>query len=213
MITYFFRNVKFNKNNLEKIEDFSSQQKYIQSCMPTLKHLHACKCPKCGCIDNFSFHCTYERNLSFVVSQKVVNYIVTVTRVICNSCLSTHALLPDFIVPYKIMSLCSICNIVKDAVSSSVLTVSDKLDISYQLIYRYISLLLSFFSNITILNNVNNYYPKIDKDFYLTDFVFTCNSDFCYDYYCFFKWYFLMDKFRNATYCPIYIGMAQSCST
>ena len=88
--------------------------------MPTLKDLHNCKCPKCGCIDNFSFHCTYDRNLSFVLNSEVVNYVVTVTRVICNSCSSTHAILPDFIVPYKIMSFCSICNIVKDAVSSSV---------------------------------------------------------------------------------------------
>lgn len=212
MISYFFKNVKFSKINLEKIQNYSSQQKYIQSFMPTLKDLHNCKCPKCGCIDNFSFHCTYDRNLSFVLNSEVVNYVVTVTRVICNSCSSTHAILPDFIVPYKIMSFCSICNIVKDAVSSSVLTISNKLKISYQLVYYYISLVKSFFPDVRILNNNNNFFD-FNEYVYLVDFICSCDSSFCFDYYCFFKWYFLMDKFRNDTSCSIYIGSAVSRST
>ena len=154
----------------------------------------------------------HKHYLSFVLNSEVVNYVVTVTRVICNSCSSTHAILPDFIVPYKIMSFCSICNIVKDAVSSSVLTISNKLKISYQLVYYYISLVKSFFPDVRILNNNNNFFD-FNEYVYLVDFICSCDSSFCFDYYCFFKWYFLMDKFRNDTSCSIYIGSAVSRST
>lgn len=213
MITYFLRNVKFNIKKLEEINNYSSQKKYIQQFMPTLKQLSNCKCPKCGAIDKFSFHCTYSRNISFCLSGKIVNFVVTVTRVKCDSCLSTHAILPDFIIPYKIMSCYGICRIVKEAVTSSVLTVCDKLQISYQLIYQYIFLLNSFFANVQILNNQNNYFEKFSEEIFWINLDFFVNVTFHYDYYYFFKWCFLMDRFRNQTYKPIYIGMAQSLPT
>ena len=214
MISYFFKNVKFDIKKLEKINDFSSQQKYIQSFIPTFNHLHSCKCPKCGAIDRFSFHCTYERNLSFVLNGTVVSFIVTITRVICNSCKSTHALLPDFIVPYKIMASFSICKIVKLALSSSALSISHSLNLSYQQIYNYISLFLSFFANVHILNNVYKYCSPFNEYIYIHDFSQICsNSNFLCDYYIFFKWLFLMSKFRNNSSCNIYIGFAESRST
>lgn len=213
MITYFFKNVKFNTKKLEEFNDYLSQQKYIQSFIPTLNHLHSCKCPKCGAIDRFSFHCTYERNLSFVLNGEIVSFIITITRVICNSCKSTHALLPDFISPYKIMASISICKIVKDALSS-VLHISNTLNISYQQIYNYITLFLSFFTNVSILNNAYKYLVPFNQEIYTDEFYQICiTSNFHYDYYIFFKWIFLMSKFRNDSSCNIYIGWAEDRST
>lgn len=212
MISYFFKNVKLNREYFENLTDFSSQTNYIQSLMPTLNDLHSCKCPKCGAIDRFSHHCNYMRNLSFCINDQIVNFKISVTRVICNSCNSTHAILPDFITPYKIMASFSICDIVKFAFSSSVLTVQKKLNISYQLIYHYISLFLSFLPNIAILNNFNSYSPDFYGFSFILDFDFY-DYNFFYDYISFFKWCFLMDKFRNSTYNIIYIGVAQSRST
>lgn len=213
MITYFFKKVNLNINKLEDLNDYSLQQKYIQSFMPILEQVRDCKCPACKAVNKFSFHCKYNRNLSFVLNGEIVNYTVTVTRVICKSCLSTHALLPDFIVPYKIMSSCSICKIVNEAIKTSVLSISNKLNISYKLVYYYISLLMAFFAQVNILNNEKMYFSQLNKNIYLTEFIISCDPNFRYDYYHSYRWCFLMDKFRNYASCPIHIGMAKSRST
>lgn len=209
MIQLNVKKVKSIIEILANIQNYSSRLHFVQSLMPTLNNLHNCKCPMCGSIDKFHSHCTYERNISFVLNDDVVNFRVTVTRVICDSCESTHALLPDFIVPYKIFSSCSICRIVNDAISSSVLAVAHKLSVSYQLIYYYISLYLSFFPNVSILNNANNYCHTFNETIYLEDFLsFCCDSKFRHEHFIFFKWIFLMSKFRNSNYNSIYIGVA-----
>lgn len=213
MITYFLRNVKLDVKKLENLTDYEHKCKYIQSFMPILKNIHNCKCPKCGAIDNFSFHCTYERNLSFCLNDSVQNFTVTVTRVICNSCSSTHALLPDFIVPYKIMASFSICKIVIESMHSSALAVSKKFSISYQLIYAYIALMLSFLPNITILHKIHNYSSVFTKSSLLINCDFCITLNFRFDYFHFFRWCFLMSKFRNTKSKEIYVGWAESPTT
>ena len=197
--TFDIKTLKKVKNPLE----------YLQKHMPTLNDLHECKCPKCGAINRFSHYCYYVRNLSFVFDDSVHNFKVTVERVICNSCKSTHALLPAFIVPYKIMAFQSICNIVKEASATSAYALSQKIGISFELIYQYITLFMSFFPNVNILNNANNYTPKFSEEkFVSARFMHLINISFQADYFSAFKWIFLMSKFRNSTYNSVYIGMA-----
>ncbi len=89
--------------------------------MPTLNDIKNCKCPKCHAKSNFSIHGHYNRNLVIISEDDNLchEYNVVVTRVICNSCGSTHALLPDFIIPYKSFSFDSIICIVEEVASSS----------------------------------------------------------------------------------------------
>ena len=211
MILLNKKNVKSIVKNLENIQEDNLRSDYVQSCMPTESDVHDCKCPNCGCKDNYKFYCTYRRNITFVINNEVINFRVIVTRIIWNSCDATHALLPYFIVPYKVYSFDAICSIVNDAANSSVLKVAEKLSISYQLIYNFISVFFLFYKNASILNNKNKYLSKLNKISYLKIFSSLClDNDFRFHHLIFFKWVFLMSKFQNTNYNSVSIGMPQN---
>lgn len=211
MILLNKKNVKSIVKNLENIQEDDLRSDYVQSCMPTESDVHDCKCPNCGCKDNYKYYCTYRRNITFVINNEVINFRVIVTRIICNSCDTTHALLPYFIVPYKVYSFDAICSIVNDAANSSALKVAEKLSISYQLIYNFISVFFLFYKNASILNNKNKYLSKLNKISYLKIFSSLClDNDFRFHHLIFFKWVFLMSKFQNTNYNSVSIGMPQN---
>ena len=98
----------------------SFSQNDIQKLMPSCEDIN-CNCPNCNARSNFSFHGSYNRNISFICEDRIYDFKVIVTRVICNSCGATHSLLPSFIVPYKIFSCDSILNVVSEVSTTSVI--------------------------------------------------------------------------------------------
>jgi transposase-like protein len=62
-------------------------------------------CPVCHSHGNLKIHSYYKRKLIDFVGGKPVYQEIMVTRVICESCGATHAILPDFIIPYSSYSL------------------------------------------------------------------------------------------------------------
>lgn len=62
-------------------------------------------CPKCGAIGKYIDYGSYGRYLISFESDKIAEHIVSILRVKCASCKSTHALLPYIIVPYSPYSL------------------------------------------------------------------------------------------------------------
>jgi len=83
IIAYLGRNVKdYRENFLRYLEELDLT------------------CPYCSCRVNF--HGTYERRIRI---EEIVEWL-TIQRVICKECRSTHAIIPDFIRPYKHYSAC-----------------------------------------------------------------------------------------------------------
>ena len=121
--------------------------------MPDITHLYSNVCPCCHAKNKLIKYGTYERNLSILEDNEVVNYKVVVQRVICTSCNHTHALLPNFIVPYKIMALFSIAQITQRAFISSAYKLAETINLSVQMIYTYMAIVLAFFDDFRILNN------------------------------------------------------------
>ena len=191
---------KINKNN------FSLTQQDVQDLMPSCEDIH-CNCPKCKAKSNFSYHGSYIRNISLIREEKNYDFQVKVTRVICNSCGSTHALLPAFIVPYKIFSLDSILYVVQNSMLSSVIALSEKLKISIALIYSFIALILGFFCHVDSLNREQNQYKDFNKTYFLLNCLTICNQEFNINFFNRYKWIFLMTKFQNQTSPPITIGI------
>ena len=210
MIIYF--NKKINSFLKFNIKNFTLTQEYIQELMPTCEDI-TCNCPNCNAHSNFSLHGAYTRNISFLIESKIYNFRVSVTRVRCNSCKSTHALLPNFIVPYKNFSFESILNIVTEACSSSVLKTAEKLQLSYQLIYSFINLLLLFFNYIDSLNREKELYSNFNKSFYLKNCLKICNINFKIIFFNRYKWIFLMTKCRNKLSPPFTIELNLIIST
>ena len=62
-------------------------------------------CPVCGSFGNCRIHAYYGRHLMDFISSKPVKSDICVLRVCCGSCGHTHAILPDFIIPYCSYSL------------------------------------------------------------------------------------------------------------
>jgi len=63
------------------------------------------RCPGCGAEKKLSLYSDYTRNLVSHDGEKVIESTVYPLRFKCASCKTTHALLPDIIVPYSPYSL------------------------------------------------------------------------------------------------------------
>ena len=213
MLIFFTKKINsFNKFSLVNFNQTEGNA-YIQGFMPKLTDIPLeCKCPNCSAVNNFTYHASYKRYISFNIDKEIITYTVNVIRVRCTSCDTTHALLPNFIVPYTIMSKDSILSIASSAAKSSVLKTASSLNITYQLIYSYIALLLSFFPNIDILNKLHIYTNNLTQQYYLYNCAELCNMTFCLDYIKYFRRPFLMQKYRNKAAGPPYIGVAQEPS-
>lgn len=87
-------------------------------------NIHDHPCPMCGSRHPiWKRHATYGRYLIGLDKGIVCCHSIVVTRFICQSCRSTHALLPEFVIPFKSHSLFFVLAVLKDYFLSS-LTVS-----------------------------------------------------------------------------------------
>ncbi len=61
-------------------------------------------CPKCKTNKFFKVHDSYSRNVCVFRNEKVERLEILIQRLLCTSCGTTHALLPDDIIPYAYYS-------------------------------------------------------------------------------------------------------------
>lgn len=102
-------------------------------------------CPCCHSKGNCRLHASYSRNLIDFLLGKTVYSNVVITRVICHSCHSTHAILPDFIIPYAGYSLFFILRVLAEyfAKLHTVDKLCSRFSISSSMLYRWLHLFLS----------------------------------------------------------------------
>ena len=217
MIICFYEKINnFDEKNLKNFKSYDDRSSYIQSLMPNISNLDKIVCPCCHAKNKLVKFGSYERNLSCFLDNSIENYKVKVNRVICKSCLHTHALLPNFIIPYKIMAIFSIAKIVQKTTKSSVYQLSKMINLSYQYIYSLIALILGFFYDFKILNNSKEYRrpQNFNQDYFLKNSIKYSEVIFRLDYFQFYNWVLFMQKFRNNFSPPITISisiMATSC--
>lgn len=123
-------------------------------------------CPKCGSVGLFHNHATYDRYL-FNNSEE----IITIQRIRCEVCESTHALLPDIIVPYRYFSSPFILKLfdlyLKESLSIS--KISSALNISFQAVESLINCYTKFHEErMKIINH--NLSRILDRDFMIDYF-------------------------------------------
>lgn len=97
-------------------------------------------CPRCGTLrPDWTKHAVYDRYLIGFEKNAVVCSTIEITRFMCSSCDSTHALLPEFIVPFKSHSLFFVLAVIKDLVTG-LHTIDDlcaKYEISRSTLYTW----------------------------------------------------------------------------
>lgn len=201
----------FSEKNLKSFSSYSERNSYIQSLMPDITDIHRNICPCCHAKNKLIKYGKYERNISILVNDTVENYRLSVQRVICNSCNHTHALLPNFIVPYKIMALFSIAKIVQRASISSAYKLAEAINLSVQMIYTYIAIVLAFFDDFKILNNSKEYYnpQNFNEKYFFINCVNLSQADYRFDFFEFYNWLLFMQKFRNNVSPPITISISK----
>ncbi len=99
-------------------------------------------CPKCGAKHSFIRHAVYERNVCYLNDNfEICEMKINILRLLCNSCNSTHAILPNDVVPYCIYTFsCMFHVLVQHFVEHcSVLKLCRKFKISFQpsILYPY----------------------------------------------------------------------------
>lgn len=129
-----------SRNNYNEILEFYGDWKY--------------QCPVCGAKHHLTRHGAYERYLIFPGDDAVLECIrMTVLRLKCTSCGSTHAVLPMDIIPFHQFSVQAVLIVLLSAVSprSSVPKAAGRMDISYQLAYAFVALYRRYEARILLI--------------------------------------------------------------
>lgn len=96
-------------------------------------------CPCCGSTNVIKWG-TYERNVIYWKDDNTLkSKVVTIQRIMCNSCNVTHAVLPLGIIPYKQFASEVITRILKEVTTMNIMKLSEQYCISESLIKNWIS--------------------------------------------------------------------------
>jgi len=97
-------------------------------------------CPNCGAKHpTWAYHDSYERCLISYENNTIVTETIDITRIICSSCNSTHAILPEVIIPFRSYSLLFVLSALKDYFTPgiTVAALCDKYQISPSTLYEW----------------------------------------------------------------------------
>lgn len=111
------------------------------------------RCPKCHSIGNYSVYGSYIRNIVYKDESGIKNEKTTILRVFCESCNTTHAILPNDVIPYGIYSFSFIMKLLSLHLvdNVSVLKIAKDFHISFELIYGYIKRFKLFLATIVLV--------------------------------------------------------------
>ncbi len=116
------------------------------------------ECPICHSTGNCKLHADYQRSIIDIVHGRPVYQQICVTRVICESCDHTHAILPDSIIPYAQYSLFFILRVLGEYFlhRRTVAVLCDAYGITASMLYRWRDLFLKSRSTyLAILDQMN----------------------------------------------------------
>ena len=121
------------KLNFLKITAYDLYKAYTRDFNP-----HRFSCPFCRTKHpGWKRHATYERYIISFENGKSVTYQVIIVRYRCSSCEHTHALLPEFLIPYRSYSILFILSVLKCYFSKSLTIekICEKYSISVSTVY------------------------------------------------------------------------------
>ena len=167
-------------------------------------------CPKCGAKHALTRHGCYERNILLIDELGIIeDRRMVVLRVKCSSCKTTHAILPNDIIPYCIYSFSFILKVLAAYYSGhhKVEEIYSNFCICFQVLYMFISRLSAFLNSCKPVLRSLGY--AIDSTPHMVVSAITnyqLNGNFLYQYFFNSQWIFQMLKFQNILPRPIYVG-------
>lgn len=162
LIKQIVKILQINNINTEDSEQTISSDilelitKKVQLCVVSAEHFLTEKCPKCGKTHLRIFSSTYSRNIIFKINNLLIKINISIPRLICENCNSTHAVLPDFCIPLKQYSKQAVLNIANIALKTSTEDIANKLNIDSKQVRRLVNLVKKQVHNICLINRMLN---------------------------------------------------------
>ena len=121
------------KLNFQESSNKTRFESFMKKFRPALE-----RCPSCGAKSECFHFAYYSRGVVEVVGKKVLFYHIRILRVKC-SCGHTHAIIPDFLVPYRRFSLLFILHVLQFYFrhSMTVAALCSTYDFSHTTLYRW----------------------------------------------------------------------------
>lgn len=97
-------------------------------------------CPFCSAKHpDWKEHDTYERYFICFEKGKSISYLINISRYKCSYCNHTHAILPEFLIPYRSYSLLFIILVMKDYFNGNLTVekICSKYDIAVSTLYSW----------------------------------------------------------------------------
>lgn len=170
------------------------------------------KCPCCNALRSFTRHAIYTRNICYLNCELVEEKCISILRLVCNSCTTTHAILPADTIPYCIYSFSFILYVLVQHLidEETILEISRKNYISFQLIYQFLKRFINHFNPCVTFLRV---FLATQLDFYspLKDVISNIVKNFSYidfqrEYFNHFRVVFLMMRNQNVSSRSVHIG-------
>lgn len=116
----------------------------ISNCDRSSYHSFEYTCPKCGAKARFHRHGTYSRWVAYLsTSGDIVFETIEILRLKCQSCNSTHSILPGDIIPFQVYSLPVVLFLCEQILikKTSIRNTEHKTNCTIQTIYQKLNLL------------------------------------------------------------------------
>lgn len=126
------------------------------------------ECPHCNSSKLIKWG-TYKRNIYYVENEKIEHEIITVLRVKCKTCNRTHALLIEYIIPYKQHLLDVILHALEDTeVIKQYKFSEDTINRWRKQFNKFLSYLRTMLSKVNeIIAYIINHIFEVYEDFYM----------------------------------------------
>ena len=146
--------------NRDMVHDFLQTCNTYDKDIYNREYFKATPCPACPAVGRFKMHGFYQRHAIYFEDNEIVCELMKIKRIICESCKTTHAILPCDIIPYKAITLLVFMYILTSCYlrKEPVLKIAGKCGFSFQLIYTVILAFLMHKNNIS--QHLRELYPE-----------------------------------------------------
>ncbi|WP_141400949.1 DUF6431 domain-containing protein [Lacrimispora amygdalina] len=122
------------------------------------------ECPICHSKGNCKIHASYSRSIIDIIHGKPVYQDICVTRIICESCGHSHAILPDTIIPYSQYGIFFILRVLAEYFThlKTVASLCEAYNITPSMLYRWRDM---FLQNRSVWLSILDQKEQLPKDF------------------------------------------------
>lgn len=155
--------------NIEKVNSIEEMISKYEDILNIQKF----KCPNCNCSE-FNYYGYYIRNVVSINEEgNILEYKIKLKKIKCKNCGMIHAIIPNFLIPYRQYCLKTINKVLEDKIEKefSNKDIIEKYNISRQLLKKWIDVFSCFKNKLsTLYGKSKNIFKNINDDKIINSF-------------------------------------------